>query len=72
MSEYKNAEEEALPKMKFILENFGLQITLKVLIDSLNYLMEKRGKSIEALFVLEVLKGIHSGYCRRYEPEEDL
>lgn len=67
----KSMEQIALPKMEALLEKNGLQITLKVLIDSLENQIEKRGKSSEGLLILETLKGIHAGYCRRNEEEED-
>lgn len=68
---YKSLEEEALPKMEHILENYGLQITLKTLADSLKNLIKKRGRSIEALLILETIKGIHAGYLRRHEEDND-
>jgi hypothetical protein len=64
-------EEEALPKMKAFLDEYGLQITLKTLGDSLEKLMEKRGKHVVTLMVLEGIRGLHKGYLRRHEPEED-
>lgn len=63
----KSMEEEAYPKMEAILNENGLQITLKILIDSLQKLIDKRGKSIEGVLILEALKGLHAGYLRRYE-----
>ena len=67
----KTMEEEALPHMEKILNENGLQITLKILITSLEKLIKKRGKSIEVLFVLEALKGIHAGYLRRNEEDHE-
>lgn len=64
-------EEDAYPKMEAILNENGLQITLKVFIDSLEKLMEKRGKTVAGLLILETLKGLHAGYLRRYEPEDE-
>lgn len=71
MKKNKSMEQIALPKMQAILDENGLQITLKVLIDSLDNLIKKRGKSVEGLLVLETLKGIHAGYCRRNEEDEE-
>lgn len=67
----KSMEEEAYPKMEAILNENGLQITLKILIDSLQKLIDKRGKSIEGVLILEALKGLHAGYLRRYEVKEE-
>ena len=67
----KSAEELALPHMENILNENGLQVTLSILIISLEKLIKKRGKSIEGLFVLEALKGIYTGYLRRNEEDEE-
>jgi hypothetical protein len=63
-------EEEALPKMQEILERYGLQITLKTLVDSLEELIRKRGPSIEACLIVEAIKGLHAGYIRRHEEDD--
>ena len=63
-------EEVAFQDMKKILFGNGLQITLKTLIDSLEELLEQRGSSTEAIMVLEGLKGLYTGYMRRYEEDE--
>jgi hypothetical protein len=68
--EYISMEDEALFKMEAILEEYGLQITLKILADGLENLMYKRGKSITGLLVLESIKGLHAGYVRRNEIED--
>lgn len=65
-------EEEAFPKMLAILERYGLQITLKTLIDSLEELIRKRGKDHLNLMVVEVLRGLHKGYLRRHEPSDEI
>ena len=64
-------EEKTLPKMIEILEDTGLQVTLKVLIDALEALIKKRGKDHLNLMVLEGLRGLYKGYMRRHEPNED-
>lgn len=69
-SKYPNMEAAALEKMQEILENFGLQITLKTLADSLEELIRKRGPSIEACMVVETIKGLHAGYIRRHEEDD--
>lgn len=66
----KTREEIAKPLMYNMLNEFGLQITLKVLIDSLDELIEKRGKTSYSLLMLEALKGLHAGYIRRNEVDE--
>lgn len=68
---YKNMEQEALPKMEAILEGYGLQVTLKIFVDSLQNLIKRRGKSIEALLIMETIKGLHAGYLRRHEEADD-
>lgn len=67
---YPNMEAAALVKMQEILENFGLQITLKTLADSLAELIRKRGPSIEACLIMEAIKGLHAGYIRRHEEDD--
>jgi hypothetical protein len=64
-------EEEAQPKMQEILEEYGLQITLKTLVNALEKLIEKRGKDHLNLMIVEGLRGLHKGYMRRHEPNED-
>ena len=64
-------EDEARPKMQEILEEYGLQITLKTLVDSLENLIKKRGKDHLNLMILEGLRGLYTGYMRRHEPGED-
>lgn len=64
-------EEEAQPKMQEILEEYGLQITLKTLVNALEKLIEKRGKDHLNLMVVEGLRGLYKGYMRRHEPNED-
>jgi hypothetical protein len=63
--------DERLSLIGDILWDCGLQDTLACLIRGLDSLMARRGKSIEALCVLEGLKGLLAGYLRRYEPEEE-
>jgi hypothetical protein len=58
-----------LAQIEGILFDYGLQSTLKSFIVALENLMKVRGKSIEALCVLECMKGALAGYLRRYEPE---
>ena len=53
----KTGEDLALPKMEEILRTHGLEITLKVLIDSLQKLINERGSTIFSALMLEVLKG---------------
>lgn len=64
-------EEEAQPKMQEFLEEYGLQITLKTLVKSLEKLIEKRGKDHNNLMIVEGLRGLYNGYMRRHEPNED-
>ena len=64
-------EEKAYPKMEAILNENGLQITLKILIDALQKLIDKRGKSVAGLIILETLRGLHAGYLKRYDVEEE-
>lgn len=64
-------EEEALPKMQEFLEEYGLQITLKTLVNSIEKLIEKRGKDHNNLMIVEGLRGLYNGYMRRHEPNED-
>jgi hypothetical protein len=64
-------EEEAQPKMQEILEEYGLQITLKTLVNALEKLIEKRGKDHLNLMIVEGLRGLYKGYMRRHEPNED-
>jgi hypothetical protein len=64
-------EEEARPKMEEFLEEYGLQITLKTLVDALQKMIEKRGKDHLNLMVIEGLRGLYNGYMRRHEPNED-
>jgi hypothetical protein len=68
----KSMEEIAYPKMKAILDENGLQITLKTLIDSLQNLIDERGKTLESVIILETLRGLHAGYLRRYEVKDDI
>lgn len=63
-------EEIAAPIMEQLLTENGLQITLKILADALENLMEKRGPSVEGCLILETLRGLYKGYCRRHEEEE--
>jgi hypothetical protein len=63
-------EDEALTRMRELLHQYGLQTTLKVLGTALDDLIKVRGKSSDGLVVLEVIKGLHTGYCRRHEEEE--
>jgi hypothetical protein len=64
-------ESEARPKMQEFLEEYGLQITLKTLLEALEKLIEKRGKDHLNLMVVEGLRGLYKGYMRRHEPNED-
>jgi hypothetical protein len=68
-SKYPTAEAAALDQMRTILEDFGLQITLKTLVDSLEKLIEKRGKDHVNQRVLKELRETYQGYLNRYEPE---
>ena len=52
--------------MAKLLEEFGLKIMLKTAVDSLADLIRRRGFTSESTMVLEVLRGLHVGYCRRY------
>jgi hypothetical protein len=63
-------EELARPEMQGFLEEYGLQITLKTLVDALEKLIEKRGKDHLNLMVLEGIRGLYKGYMRRHEPSE--
>jgi len=63
-------EAEAYDKMEEILFEYGLQISLKTLADSLQKMIDIRGPSVEGLMILEGLKGLHAGYIRRHEEEE--
>lgn len=63
-------EEIAFPKMKEILFENGLQVTLKILIDSLDLWLEQRGPNVFGCQIVESLRGIHAGYLRRHEEEE--
>lgn len=67
---YPNMEAEAADKMEEILFGYGLQITLKTLIDALQKMIEKRGKDHLNLMVVEGLRGLYNGYMRRHEPDE--
>ncbi len=67
---FPTMESEARPQMLAILEKYGLQITLKTLVDSLEELLKKRGPSISGCLILEALRGLHAGYLRRHEEEE--
>jgi hypothetical protein len=64
-------EEEALPQMQDFIQKYGIQITLKTLVDSLEKLF-KGTKYRENLLIVEMLRGLHTGYCRRYEVDSDL
>lgn len=67
----KSMEQKAYPKMEAILYENGLQVTLKIFIDSLEKMISERGNpNIVGKMVLETLKGVHAGYCRRNEPGE--
>jgi hypothetical protein len=68
-SKYPSAEAAALAQMQNILESFGLQITLKTLTDSLEKMIEKRGKDHVNQRVLKELRETYQGYLDRYEPE---
>jgi hypothetical protein len=70
MNETKTMEAEAFPKMLALLEDYGLQITLKTLADALAELIRAREFSSEACMAEEVIRGLHAGYLRRYEDEE--
>ena len=65
------SEELARPKMEEILFNNGLQVTLKVLIDSLQKMIDERGGSAISFLILESLRGIHKGYLRRYDSDKE-
>lgn len=69
---YPTMEEEAFPKMLAILERYGLQITLKTLVDALEELIRKRGKDHLNLMVVEGIRGLHKGYLRRNEPSDEI
>jgi hypothetical protein len=71
-NERPTMEEEARPKMRAILEGYGLQITLKTLADSLEELIRKRGPSVEACMAVETIKGLHAGYMRRHEEDDEI
>lgn len=62
-------EEDAKPVMLQLLQSYGLQICLKTLADSLEEVMAKRGVTLQGVLILEVLRGIHAGYLRRYDTE---
>jgi hypothetical protein len=69
----KSSEEMAYVKMSKLLHEHGLQIALKTFHDALYELLENRGdKSPKSLIILEVLKGLHTGYLRRHEEEDFL
>jgi hypothetical protein len=68
-SKYPSAEAAARAQMQEILENFGLQITLKTLVDSLEKLIEKRGKDHVNQMALKGLRELYQSYLNRYEPE---
>lgn len=52
-----------------LLEGYGLQDCLLGFAEALEVLQKKRGFSIEASLIIEILKGIHTGYLRRYDGE---
>jgi len=62
-------EAEARPQMEKFLRKYGLQITLKTLIDSLENWEPFDDTLI--IYIIETLKGIHKGYLRRHENEKD-
>lgn len=68
-SKYPSAEAAASHQMQEILENFGLQITLKTLVDSLEELIKKRGQDYVNQAALKGLRDVYKGYLDRYEPE---
>lgn len=61
--------DEAYPIFLQLLQDYGLQDFLLWFAEALEELQSKRGFSIEASLIIEVLKGIHSGYLRRYDGE---
>lgn len=66
-----NQRKVRLAQIEAILSNHGLESTLQSFIEALEKLMKVRGKSVSEIFVLEGLKGVLSGYLRRYEPEDE-
>jgi hypothetical protein len=64
-------EELARSQMQAFLEEYGLQITLKTLVEALEKLIEKRDKDHLNLLILESLRGIYRGYMRRHERSHD-
>lgn len=64
------AEDIARPIMANLLEEFGLKIVLKTAADSLADLIRRRGFTSEDTMALEVLRGLHAGYCQRYGDKE--
>ena len=67
-----SAEDEAQAKMSAILFGYGLQTTLKTLINALTEMIGLRGHSIEGVMILESLKGLMRGYCSRYEDQHKI
>lgn len=64
-------EEKACQKMQVILGEYGLQVTLKALVDSVEQSIKKLGKTSINLILVESLQGIYKGYSRRHEPFDD-
>lgn len=64
---YQTMDQEAIPKMIAILQEYGLTITLRSLIVALEEVLDKRGASVEGLLILEALRGLLNGYNRRYD-----
>ncbi len=60
-------EDEAYPQMRDFLDKYGLQITLKTLIDALQSKIKTGKPYLVSAFVLEALKGIYSGYRDRFK-----
>lgn len=60
-------EYKALGEMKKMLSNYGLQIVLQSLIDSLDELVSYKedSKALPSKMILEVLKGVHKAYLFR-------
>jgi hypothetical protein len=71
MEFYNSMEEEAFPQMEKILEKYGLEITLKILIDALGALLNKRGNPDYGLTALDDLKKTYVTYCLRYDGEDE-
>ena len=65
-------EAKFYPRMESILFGIGLQSTLKMLVDALQKMMDKRGKDHLNLMILEGLRGLYNGYMRRHEPSDKI